>query len=73
MTNPTETTPSEPVSAPAAEAEATLPLDELTARARQHAKSLVQDLEVLMRRYPLATVAVGLGLGYVIARLLHRR
>ncbi|MBS1118407.1 MAG: hypothetical protein H6Q90_635 [Deltaproteobacteria bacterium] len=73
MTNPTDANPPEPASGTSPSGEPAMSLDELTERAKQHAASLVKDLTVLMRRYPLATVAVGLAAGYLVARLLHRR
>lgn len=36
---------------------------------RQHGVSgVVEDFEILMRRYPLQTLLVGLGCGYLLAR-----
>jgi ElaB/YqjD/DUF883 family membrane-anchored ribosome-binding protein len=32
----------------------------------------VDSLEALLRKHPLAALGVGLGIGYLIARLLHR-
>ncbi len=75
MTTPTQATPE--VSKPADPTVATGPtieqLDEIAAHAKLRVQSLVNDLGGLMRRHPLATVAVGLGIGYLLARLLHRR
>ncbi len=80
MTTPTPTTPTTPTPTtpasqpPTSTTEATRErVEDLAGRAKQHAQSLVQDLGGLMRRHPFATVAVGLGVGYVLARLLHRR
>ncbi|MCS6288810.1 MAG: hypothetical protein H8K10_07510 [Nitrospira sp.] len=35
---------------------------------QQGMSGIVEDLEILMRRYPLQTLLVGLGCGYLLAR-----
>ena len=36
---------------------------------KEGASGIVEDLEVLIRRYPLQTLLVGLGCGYILSRL----
>lgn len=75
MTTATTTTTTPPASQPPTSTTETARerAEDIAGRAKQHAQSLAQDLGALMRRHPFATVAVGLGVGYVLARLLHRR
>jgi ElaB/YqjD/DUF883 family membrane-anchored ribosome-binding protein len=48
-------------------------LGAMKARARDSLDGAIKDLGAAMARHPVATVAIGLGAGYVLARLLARR
>ncbi|HVK73638.1 MAG TPA: hypothetical protein VM734_09965 [Kofleriaceae bacterium] len=41
-------------------------------RARELASERVESLTELMQRHPIATIAIGLGVGFVIGRLMAR-
>lgn len=45
----------------------------MKARARDGLEATLKDLRAAMTRHPIATVAIGFGAGYVLARLLARR
>jgi ElaB/YqjD/DUF883 family membrane-anchored ribosome-binding protein len=46
---------------------------DVATRARTIAGENVDSLGTLMKRHPLVTIGLGLGLGYVIGRLMARR
>jgi ElaB/YqjD/DUF883 family membrane-anchored ribosome-binding protein len=48
-------------------------MSEMKARASDSLAVAIKDLGAAMSRHPVATVAIGVGAGYVLARLLARR
>ena len=47
-------------------------LSRSAARAREMATQRIDSLGELMQRHPVATIAVGLGVGFVLGRLMAR-
>jgi len=47
-------------------------LGEITRAVARHLGARVESLGALIKEHPFAAAGIGLGIGYLIARLLHR-